>query len=33
LPTHWWEEDNWGEQGDICLLKKESCPSFGRILR
>jgi len=32
LPTHWWAADNWGEKGDICLTKKESCPSFGRIL-
>ena len=32
LPTHRWAADNWGEKGDICLTRKESCPSFGRIL-
>lgn len=32
LPKHSWVEDNWGEQGDICLTRRESSACFGRIL-
>jgi len=32
LPKNSSVEDNWEARGDICLLKKESFPSFERIL-